>query len=318
MRDVGDARAMTRATTRTALLFLASLALASGCRDRSATEICGNGSDDDGDGATDCADSACAGVGTCTAPDTGGLDAGPMSLDAPFVFSDVPQEDGGPPTECGPLDVVFVLDVSTSMEESLDALRAGIGDVWTAASALSPDPRFSMIVFVDDALAVDGCAPFASVDALRGAFDTWRSFCASNESPVSHAYNIDFPENSMDALHLASTACTFREGATRIVVHVTDDTFYEPPAVFSDSVSCEHTYAEVARAYVAFELRLATFHDTADHPEGFSAPWEGNASLVDRTGGASFSLDDVVSGRLDMGESIRTFVQNEYCTPFLI
>jgi hypothetical protein len=211
-----------------------------------------------------------------------------------------------------------VLDVSTSMESSLDALRTGIGDVWTAASALSPDPRFSLIVFVDDALAVNGCTAFGSVDELRGAFDTWRAFCSSNESPVSRAYNTDFLENSMDALYLAATSCTFREGATRIVVHVTDDTFLERPEVFSDSVTCEHTYAEVARAYVAFELRLASFHDMADHPEGFSAPYEGSPTLVDRTGGASFSLDEVVSGRRDMGESIRTFVQNEYCTPFLI
>jgi hypothetical protein len=126
-------------------------------------EICGNGMDDDGDGAIDCADSTCAVVGACAAPDTGGLDAGPTPLDAPFVFADVPGQDAGPPTVCGPLDVVFVLDVSTSIESSLDALRNGIGDVWTAATALSPDPRSSMVMFVDDALAVNGCTPFASV-----------------------------------------------------------------------------------------------------------------------------------------------------------
>ncbi|MFO0711114.1 MAG: hypothetical protein U0353_14800 [Sandaracinus sp.] len=294
------------------LLLVASSVALSGCRERGAREICGNGADDDGNGVSDCDDTACTSEPACGVA----TDAGPS--DAPFVRVDANLGDAGPSTECGPLDVVFVLDVSTSMEESLDALRAGIGDVWTAASALSPDPRFSLVVFVDDALAVNGCTPFASVDELRAGFDTWRAFCASNESPVSHAYNTDFPENSMDALYTAATTCTFREGATRIVVHVTDDTFFERPAVFSDSVTCQHTYDEVARAYVAFELRLASFHDTADHPEGFSAPYRGGASLVDRTGGASFSFDDVVSGRLDMGESIRTFVQTEFCTPFLI
>lgn len=299
----------------TGLTLAASLTL--GCRERGAREVCGNGSDDDGNGATDCADEVCASVPTCApTSDAGSFDAGPT--DAPFIFADVLQSDAPGSTECGALDVIFVLDVSTSMEGSLNALRDGIGDVWDAATALSPDARFSMVVFVDDALAEDDCAPFASVAELRGAFDRWRSFCSSNESPVSRAPNYDFPENSLDALWVAATECTLREGATRIVVHVTDDTFLERPEVFSEVVMCEHTYREVSRAFVAQQLRVASFHDTSDHPEGFSRPWEGEPGLVEYTGGASFSLDEVVAGRLNMGEAIRTFVEAEYCTPFLI
>lgn len=314
----GDPPVMTSTRASSLTLFvLLTLAIA-GCRERGAREICGNGSDDDGDGATDCADATCASTAAClaTSTDAGMFDAGPA--DAPFVLVDAQGPDAPAVVECGPLDVIFVLDVSTSMEGSLNALRDGIGDVWDAATALSPDARFSMIVFVDDALAVNGCAPFATVSELRGAFDTWRSFCASNESPVSRAQNYDFPENSLDALYLAATDCTLREGATRVVVHVTDDTFLERPAVFSDAVTCQHTFPEVSRAFVAQQLRVASFHDTADYPEGFSRPWESAPGLVEQTGGASFSLDEVVAGRLNMGEAIRTFVEAEYCTPFLI
>ncbi len=312
---------MTSPRARLALLSISSLLVSlalGGCRERGAREVCGNGSDDDGNGATDCADSACASTATCMslATDAGMFDAGPA--DAPFVLVDAQGPDSPGMVECGPLDVIFVLDVSTSMEGSLDALRDGIGDVWDAATALSPDARFSMIVFVDDALAVNGCAPFATVDELRGAFDTWRAFCSSNESPVSRAANIDFPENSMDALYLAATECTLREGATRVVVHVTDDTFFERPQVFSDAVTCQRTFPEVSRAFVAQQMRIASFHDTADYPEGFSRPWEGEPGLVEATGGSSFSLDAVVSGSVNMGDSIRTFVETEYCTPFLI
>lgn len=314
----GDPLRMT--STRSLLSassILVCLALG-GCRERGAREVCGNGSDDDGNGATDCADGACASTAACLSlvTDAGMFDAGPA--DAPFIFADVPPIDAPGATECGPLDVIFVLDVSTSMEGSLNALRDGIGDVWDAATTLSPDAQFSMIVFVDDALAVNDCAPFATVDALRGAFDTWRSFCSTNESPVSRAQNYDFPENSMDALYVAATECTLREGATRVVVHVTDDTFLERPEVFSAAVTCQHTFPEVSRAFVAQQLRVASFHDTSDYPEGFSRPWESNPGLVEATGGASFSLDEVVAGRVNMGESIRTFVETEYCTPFLI
>lgn len=256
------------------------------------------------------------------------VDAGPYDvglLDAPFVPVDVNLPDSGISGECGPLDVVFVLDVSTSMASSFDALRAGIRDVWDTASGLSPDPRFSMIVFVDDALAVEDCAPFASVDDLSASFDRWRSFCASNASPVSGYQNYDFPENTLDALYLAATACTYREGATRVLVHVTDDTFLERPEEFSPGAGmlgrglpARQTYPEVSRALTAFELRVATFHDAVEHPEGFSAPWEGAPSLVDATGGRSYSFPEVVAGRLDMGDAIQSFLVAEYCTPYLI
>jgi hypothetical protein len=309
---------MALARLRGVLLVVVGLALVwAGCRERGAPEICGNGADDDGNGAVDCADAECAASAVCVAmTDAGPSDAGPV--DAPYVPIDVNLPDSGLVEECGPVDVVFVLDVSTSMEGTFGALRDGIRAVWDTATRLSPDPRFSMVVFVDDALAVDDCAPFGSVDGLSAAFDHWRSFCSSNASPVSLAPNFDFPENSLDALYLAATACTFREGATRVLVHVTDDTFRERPATFSGSVPAQRTYPEVSRALTAFQLRVASFHDTTEHPEGFSAPYRGEPSLVDATGGRAFSFDDVVNGRLDMGDAIQEFLVAEYCTPYLI
>jgi len=309
-------------TSRRLALALALFGiLGAGCRERGATELCGNGRDDDGNGAADCADAACAsGPAWASLLDAGSVDAGP--IDAPFVPVDVNLPDAGFVEGCGPLDVVFVLDVSTSMARSFDALRAGIVDIWSTASGLSPDPRFSMVVFVDDALAVDGCAPFASAGDLSAAFDHWRSFCSSNASPVSGLQNYDFPENSLDALQLAATTCTYREGATRILVHVTDDTFLEPPDVFSSTlgtgIPAENTYPEVSRTLRAFELRVAAFHDTVEHPEGFSAPWEGAPSLVEVTGGRAYSVPAVARGTLDMGDAIQDFLVAEYCTPYLI
>ena len=203
------------------------------------------------------------------------------------------------------------------MGGAIGALRSGIRDVWDAASRLSPDARFSLIVFVDDALAVNGCAPFASVETLSLAFDQWQSFCASNESPVSRAENFDFPENSLDALQLAANACAFRPDATRVVIHVTDDRFLEPPSRFSGAIPAQYAYFEVAESYVASELRVASFHDEDRYPEGFSAPYSGMPGLVAATRGASFSLPAVVRGELNMGTAIRRFIEDEYCTPFI-
>lgn len=278
-------------------------------------ENCTDRVDNDGDGLVDCADSTCASTAACSVR----TDAGPDRVDAPYIPVDAWAPDSGLLNDCGALDVVFVIDVSTSMGPAIGALRSGIRDVWDAASRLSPDARFSLIVFVDDALAVDGCAPFGSVDTLSTAFDYWQSFCASNESPVSHAQNYDFPENSLDALQLAARSCSFRPGATRIVVHVTDDTFLERPMVFSDVVPAQSTFAEVSTSYVANELRFASFHgDEAYLPNGYAAPYNGAPSLVEVTHGASFSLPAVVRGELNMGEAIRAFIEAEYCTDFIL
>lgn len=286
--------------------------LVSACETRGSREDCTDGVDNNGNRLIDCADSMCVSSSFCVA-----TDAGPERVDAHFQGVDALITDTNLINDCGPLDVVFVLDVSTSMDEAIGSLRSGIRDVWDAASRLSPAARFSLIVFVDDALAVNGCEPFASVEALSSSFNQWQSFCASNESPVSGAENFDFPENSLDALQLAVNACTFRAGATRIVVHVTDDTFLEPPSRFSGAIPAQYAFHEVSTSYVENELRLASFHDVSRYPQGFSTPYAGAPGLVDATHGASFSLGAVVDGDLNMGTAIQGFIEEEYCTPFI-
>ncbi len=293
-------------------LLASGVLLASACETRGSREDCSDGIDNNGNRLIDCADSMCVGTSSCV-----GTDAGPELVDAHVQGFDARPTDTNLINDCGPLDVVFVLDVSTSMDEAIGSLRSGIRDVWDAASRLSPAARFSLIVFVDDALAVNACAPFASVEQLSASFDQWQSFCASNESPVSGAENFDFPENSLDALQLAVNACTFRPGATRIVVHVTDDTFLEPPSRFSGTIPAQYAFNEVSAAFVTNELRLASFHDVTRYPQGFSTPYGGAPGLVEATDGASFSLQAVVDGDLNMGSAIQVFIEEEYCTPFI-
>jgi len=76
------------------------------------------------------------------------VDAGP--IDAPFVPVDVNLPDAGFVEGCGPLDVVFVLDVSSSMGFVLDQLGQQIGSVVTAANALAPEAHFGLVVFADN------------------------------------------------------------------------------------------------------------------------------------------------------------------------
>jgi hypothetical protein len=227
-----------------------------------------------------------------------------------------------------PIDLVFVLDVSTSMRDEFTHLRDGIGSIFAAADALTHDHTFGLVVFVDDVLVVNGCSSFDTAEALQSEFDTWRAFCASNGNPGGASEdNADCPENSLDALYDAATVCTWRAGATHIVIHVTDDTFREAPARFGfGGVQAMHTYAETSDALVAHQIRVGAFAQytpadcggaTSDNTaQGFFVSYGGATPLPDATSGRVWDIAEVRSGSLDMATAINELVADSHCAPF--
>jgi hypothetical protein len=303
-------------------------------------DTCSNARDDDGDGLVDCHDPACSVFSFCT-PDAGTSDASvdadvDASLDASADVGDV-----GPPVDAGctaPLDVVLVVDVSTSMAADVANIRASIASVWDTAHALSSDAHLSLVVFVDDALAIDGvppfpdgggCMPFTTADDLGTQLDRWEMFCATNESPVSHLQNHDCAENSLDAI-MAGVACPLRDGSTRVLVHVTDDTFVERPGVLSGEwgggVHVQFNYVEVTTALTDRHFHVGVFGQSGvgddcgaghspDVGRGFSSDFGTLPSLPEATGGRFWDLREVRAGNVDVATSIDDFLRDVYCAP---
>ena len=288
---------------------------------------CSDGRDNDGDGLVDCAEPSCGAHSWCAGMDGGG------SRDGSVGDARTPPGDRGPPlppcTE--PIDVVFVMDVSTSMMDEVDSVRAGVDSIWAAAQALTTDTQFSLVVFVDDVVSVNGCAAFDSVAAMQTELARWRDFTSTNNQPAGSPYsNSDCPENSLDALYTAATTCPWREGATHIVIHVTDDTFEERPFMLSNvfgigGIPVLRTYSETVSALMAGELRVGVFAapgagefcgagSSPDVGRGFHAPFNGMPSVAEATGGRAWSIRDVRAGTLDMAEAIGAFARDEYCT----
>ncbi|MCB9602983.1 MAG: hypothetical protein H6721_09890 [Sandaracinus sp.] len=247
----------------------------------------------------------------------GGVDGG-VPRDASFVDA--------PPTTCGaPIDLVFVLDVSTSMDDEIDAVAAGTERIWEAATALTPDVQLGLVVFVDSVVPVNGCGAFASYSALSSELRSrWLPFTESNEQPPSGGNNSDCAENSLDALYAAATQCPWREGATRMVVHVTDDTFAEPPTSLS-GVTVQRSYLETLSALTAREIRVGAFatpspgNECALGPtplagQGFHESYGAQTAIPVATGGRAWNLRDVRGGTLDMATAISELIEDEYCT----
>ncbi|UJR85297.1 hypothetical protein [Sandaracinus amylolyticus] len=298
------------------LFVLCSLALAAsllGACDQgepegeSSLDACSNGRDDDDDDLVDCSDPACRAYVFCLSNDAG-ADAGPVDA--------APLPDGAVCVR--PIDVVLTVDVSSSMGAPLAALRDASATLIERLQQLDPSARVSLVVFVDDALAIDECAPLDAT-ALHDQLELWRVRSEDNRSPVSDTYNTDCPENSLDALMLATRGCPWRAGAARLVVHVTDDTFAERPTVlsgpFGGGIVVQSTYAEVGEAMEDAGVRMIALTRTGagqscgagrspDVGQGFQTPYRDALTLPELTGGVALLLPDFVAGNVDVVSAI--------------
>ena len=243
---------------------------------------------------------------------------------APAVRCEDPEQ-----TPRSQLDIVFVVDVSTTMGFMLDRIEQQLAQIDAEARAQGLDARYGLVVFVDDVQLGNNGQPYADLAALQGDLARWRAFTASNRQIGSEAPNLDWPENTLDAVHLAATGFAWRPTATtaRVIVHATDDDFGEAPATQSGQV-VQHTYAQTVTALRDAEVRMFSFAarvggqcECLDVRPGLFTRFHGRASLPDATGGAIFDIDEVASGKLSFVAAVAGAIKSGVCgyvaTPFL-
>ncbi len=143
------------------------------------------------------------------------------------------------------VDVVFVLDTSSSMGFVLSQLESQIAQVVSASNTLAADAHFGLIVFqdnhfIDNTGPLEGGKVHTSAASLQTAFRNYRAnFTNQNRNPGDGmsgptTQNPICEENSLDALHAAAADFPWRANATRVVILATDDTFLERPDNYGD------------------------------------------------------------------------------------
>jgi hypothetical protein len=205
----------------------------------------------------------------------------------------------------GPLDLVFVLDVSTSMNE-IAMLRGAIETLFDAIEAEDRDVRIGLTTFENDVVVhrrgvfLDRAALFQELDPQLES-GSW----IPDSSLPRQLLNFELEENLLDALYRSATEFDFRPEARRYVFVMTDDTFLEPPAVFSDGNRAMHSYSEVASALTERDIGVFSVHLSAKG-RGLSSDYEGQRSLIDQTGGAWDEISAVGPGSLErmLGEML--------------
>ncbi len=157
--------------------------------------------------------------------------------------------DAGVATEAGvcteDIDVVLVLDVSSSMGFALDDLDAEIEKVVTASNALKAGAHFGLLLFVDNVALVttgdlEGGKVHTKASSLRAAFTSAKStYTTPNRNPGDGptgptTQNPICEEDALDALNDAATLFPWRTNAAHVAILVTDDTFLEKGDNYGD------------------------------------------------------------------------------------
>ena len=219
----------------------------------------------------------------------------PLSLSA-RALEPPPRGESDP---IAPLDLVFVLDVSTTMDE-MASLRGAIEELFDFIGGSDLDVRFGLTTFVNDVI-VHRDGSFLDRDAFFSEFDS--QLVAGKWVPdaqnARQLVNFDFAENSLTALYRSATEFEFRQGARRYFLLMTDATFAEPPSEFSDGTRARHGFGEVSQTLEEREIRLFSVHD-GSRGQGLSTPHRGRPSLVALTRGTWFELSEVSSGALTL------------------
>lgn len=224
------------------------------------------------------------------------------------------------------VDIVFVMDVSTSMGPFLTKLAGEIEVVDQAVQALGlpAPPRYGLAVFVDDVLFVNNGQPYSDVKALKADFQTWSSFTSSNKQVNSSISNSTWPENSLDAIYAAAAQFAWRPLGTvqRLVIHTTDDTFWQGPGT-NNGVNVLRNYGETLQILQSNQIRVFSFAEKLggsceclDVTAGFFAPYLGSPALPGATGGGVFELNRVMSNQVSLSASINGAVSGTLCEPY--
>ena len=203
------------------------------------------------------------------------------------------------------LDVVFVVDVSTTMGGTVAEVHRQIGRLGRFGDAAGVDVNYGLVTFVDDvdlARTPDGSPAFGSARAVARALAAADERAAVNLQLHHDAENTDWPENSLDALVRAAHGYPWRIGlgSRRLIVWMTDDTFGRKGQTLSRVVRVEHGYDEVADELEAHDVQVVAFASWLGGPArdedvgaGILSELDGRPAIPVASGGFAMPLQDL-------------------------
>jgi hypothetical protein len=266
-------------------------------------------------------------TGAGAARGSGGMGSGGVGTGGVGLGGESSGGAGGGSTCTQSVDVVFVMDVSTSMGPFLQKLADEMPAVDASAKALNlaTEPHYGLVVFVDDTKVVNLGNPYQDIATLQADFESWASFTSQGTQIDPSIESSSMPENSMDALYRAATEFAWRpaDQTLRVVIHTTDDSFWNGPTMTPEGVPTTHGYADTLNALQSANVRVFSFasklggeEELDDVSTGWFASYLGMPAVPEATGGSVFELDQVLSNQISLAASITESIESSHCQPY--
>jgi Ca-activated chloride channel family protein len=183
-----------------------------------------------------------------------------------------------------PVELVFVLDVTGSMQKEIDGVKASISDFIKESEAMGVPMRFALVTFRDltyrqDTLLVQGFTSDPQV------------FAASMAGLRAGGGGENLGESSLDGLRVAA-GLPFMPGARKVVVLITDETWHVPDGQVKTTADMVRTLrsASIESIHVVAAARIIRTFDFLTE----AAP--GKRFVLDAAGRSDSSLAVLFQG----------------------
>jgi len=130
-------------------------------------------------------------------------------------------------SEDKPVDLVFLMDVTGSMGGELDTMKTNVQDFIDSVEAEGIDARYALYLFGDEE-STGPPAVFLKQDFTSDS-TTFKNAVQDTSLEEEVGYGGDRPEDNYEAILTADNDLTYRSGAQRVMVDITDAPSEEDP-----------------------------------------------------------------------------------------
>lgn len=210
-------------------------------------------------------------------------------------------------------DIVFVLDITGSMQTTIDECKAKVQRFVNQLAAKKIQANLCLVTFKDR--TIQKCTNVVNDDPKTAKNENLDAFLNDLSKSLAEGGNDD-PENQLRALIDAAMFTPWRSQAQRIAILMTDEDFHYSPDNKGDAGDDAPTYDQAIQAVMNYGM---TVFNVAPDKAGYSKPFNGKKSLSQVTGGAFFDYQKMIDGKITMNsifDSIVDQISTKYQVSF--
>lgn len=198
-------------------------------------------------------------------------------------------------------DIVFVIDVTSSMQPTINSVKTKVREFVEKMQRNKVQALLCLVTFRDK--TEKKCESIVEDNPATPQNENLDRFL-EEVSQLRASSGGDTDENQLRAV-IDAAATPWRTGSQRLAILITDAGFHYQPDNKGNAGKEAPYFTE---AVTAVQNSRMTLFAVAPNKEGYSAPFQGNPSLVDVSQGQHFNYSAMVSGQVGMETIFQTIV----------